>query len=96
MVQNKNMLISFFRIIFYALLIYVILKLFRLFQKPSSSSRQRNIENKVKHRGIMVKDEVCDVYLPKDEAIKTIFQGKEYYFCSEKCKQKFLESHISH
>ena len=44
----------------------------------------------------MVKDEICDVYLPKDEAIKTIYQGKEYYFCSEKCKQKFLETHISH
>jgi len=89
------MLISFFRIIFYALLIYVILKLFRLFQKPASSNRNR-VENKIKTQGVMVKDEVCNVYLPKDEAIKTIFQGKEYYFCSEKCKQKFLESHIKH
>ncbi|MBN2244376.1 MAG: YHS domain-containing protein [Candidatus Aminicenantes bacterium] len=89
------MFISFFRIIFYALLIYVILKLFRLFQKPASSQKNQ-VENKVKTQGIMVKDEVCDVYLPKDEALKTIFQGKEYYFCSEKCKQKFLESHIKH
>lgn len=89
------MLISFFRIIFYALLIYVILKLFRLFQKPASSHRNR-VDNTVKTQGVMVKDEVCDVYLPKDEAIKTIFQGKEYYFCSEQCKQKFLESHIKH
>jgi len=89
------MFISFFRIIFYALLIYVILKLFRLFQNPSSS-RRRRVENQVKTQGIMVKDEICDVYLPKDEAIKTIFHGKEYYFCSEKCKQKFLETHISH
>lgn len=89
------MLISFFRIIFYALLIYVILKLFRLFQKPTSPGR-RSVENQARSQGIMVKDEICDVYLPKDEAIKTIFQGKEYYFCSEKCKQKFLESHIKH
>jgi uncharacterized protein len=71
------------------------LKLFRLFQKPASSPRNR-VENQVKNQGIMVKDEVCDVYLPKDEAIKTVFQGKEYYFCSEKCKHKFLESHIKH
>ena len=89
------MLISIFRIIFYALLIYVILKLFRLFQKPASANRSR-VENRVKTQGVMVKDEVCDIYLPKDEAIKIVFQGKEFYFCSEKCKQKFLESHIKH
>jgi len=40
----------------------------------------------------MVKDEICNTYLPKEDAIKEIYQGKEYYFCSKECQQKFLES----
>lgn len=40
----------------------------------------------------MVKDEICNTYLPKEDAIKEIYQGKELYFCSKECQQKFLES----
>jgi len=39
----------------------------------------------------MVKDEICNTYLPKEDAIKEVYQGKEYYFCSNECRQKFLE-----
>lgn len=39
----------------------------------------------------MVKDEMCNTYLPQEDAIKEIYEGKEYYFCSKECKQKFLE-----
>jgi len=40
---------------------------------------------------MMVKDETCNTYLPMEEALKEIFQGKEYYFCSQECRRKFLE-----
>jgi YHS domain-containing protein len=39
----------------------------------------------------MVKDEYCNTYLPKEESIKKMHQGKEYYFCSEECMKNFLE-----
>jgi YHS domain-containing protein len=39
----------------------------------------------------MVKDEFCNTYLPKEDAIREVNKGKEYYFCSQKCRQKFLE-----
>ena len=39
----------------------------------------------------MVKDEICNTYLPKEEAIAAKFDGKEYFFCSKECHQKFLE-----
>ncbi len=37
----------------------------------------------------LVKDEVCGVYCPKKEALPLIWQGKVYYFCSEKCREQF-------
>ncbi len=39
----------------------------------------------------MVKDEVCGVYLPKEEALKVEVEGKVYYFCSQECKDAFLK-----
>ncbi|MFQ6083088.1 MAG: YHS domain-containing protein [Candidatus Aminicenantia bacterium] len=39
----------------------------------------------------MVKDEICNTYLPKEEAIEVNFQGRKYYFCSDTCRQKFLK-----
>ncbi|MCX8159317.1 MAG: YHS domain-containing protein [Candidatus Saccharicenans sp.] len=40
----------------------------------------------------MVKDEVCNTYIPEDEALKENKNGRVYYFCSEDCRKKFLES----
>lgn len=39
----------------------------------------------------LVKDPVCGVYCPKREALPLVFRGKAHYFCSEKCRQRFLE-----
>jgi len=77
------------KIILYALIVYVIytvFKIFRIANKAKKSSAPPRIQP-----GVMVKDEICNTYLPKEEAIKEIHEGKEYYFCSEKCRQKFLE-----
>ena len=41
--------------------------------------------------GVMVKDEACDTYVPKEEAIREIIDGKEYFFCSKDCRRKFLD-----
>jgi uncharacterized protein len=54
--------------------------------------KKRKLNRKEKIRITeMVKDEVCGVYLPKDEALKVEIEGKVYYFCSQKCKDGFLK-----
>ena len=83
------MALALIKIILYGLLFYIIYQLIRFFRalgkvKRSSPGARRT-------SGIMVKDEVCNTYLPKEEAIKEIIQGKEYYFCCDECRQKFLE-----
>ncbi len=37
----------------------------------------------------MVKDPVCQVYLPKDQAVCHHANGRAYYFCSNHCADKF-------
>jgi len=37
----------------------------------------------------LVQDPVCGVYCPKRDALSLNWQGKTYYFCSDKCRQEF-------
>jgi uncharacterized protein len=39
----------------------------------------------------LVQDPVCGVYCPKRDALSFNWQGKTYYFCSDKCRQAFRE-----
>jgi uncharacterized protein len=37
---------------------------------------------------VMVKDDVCNTYIPKEEAIREVRDGRERFFCSEECRRK--------
>jgi len=77
------------KLIFYILLAYVIYVIYRFFQRIAKASKDQRVS---KHpSGMMVKDETCNTYLPKEEALKEVYEGKEYYFCSKGCRDKFLE-----
>ena len=39
----------------------------------------------------MVQDPLCKIYIPKREARRKVINGQEYFFCSEKCYNKFLK-----
>ena len=83
------MIAGILKIILYAFLAYVVYLLIRFFaalnkaSKPSRTSKSAS--------SLMVKDEICNTYLPKEDAVKEVYKGKEYYFCSSECRQKFLE-----
>ena len=38
----------------------------------------------------LVRDPVCQLYLPRAEAIRRTVQGREYFFCSPGCLDKFV------
>jgi YHS domain-containing protein len=78
------------RIILYALIAYIVYTFLRAFQKLGQKSRAPRRSKK--NTGLMVKDEVCNTYLPKEDALKEIREGKEHFFCSKECRQKFLSS----
>lgn len=87
-------MVGILKIILYALLAYIVYLLFRFFRALSKGSRSPRTSKLAS--GIMVKDKICNTYLPKEDAIKEVYEGKEYFFCSKECRQKFLEQDKSH
>jgi len=43
-----------------------------------------------KETGVMVKDPVCGMYLDSRLAVRLCGRDKDVYFCSEKCRAKYL------
>jgi uncharacterized protein len=83
-----EMILGFFRLVFYLLVAYIIYLVLRLLLSPRRQTRLD--KNRPRSSGLMVKDEWCNTYLPKEEAILEKADGKEYYFCSQECRKKFL------
>ncbi len=46
-------------------------------------------------RDEMVKDPVCQTFIPKSIAIKKTFHDKAVFFCSEECATKFSEQEVT-
>jgi YHS domain-containing protein len=83
------MIAALFRLVLFAFVLYLAflsIRIFRLLtrpKRPSTGSREL--------RGVMVKDEICNTYIPKEEALREVRDGKEHFFCSKECRLKFLE-----
>ena len=43
----------------------------------------------------MVQDPNCHTYLPRSQGLRRKIRGREYFFCSPGCLEKFLASHSS-
>lgn len=78
------------RFLLLASLIYGLIQLWRFFHNLQKYS-QPKVE-KLRLTGRMVKDEICQTYLPEEEALQEKSEGKIYYFCSETCRRRFLET----
>ena len=79
---------AFLRFLFIVFVLYLIYAVVRFFQSMGKSMPSRN--EKGPAQGTMVKDEVCNMYLPRDEAVRDVHNGKEHFFCSDECRKKFL------
>lgn len=77
------------RLIFLALLLYLIYLVVRFFQSLGQPPRANRCQPDPLPKKTMVKDEVCNTYIPEDEALKENYNGRVYYFCSEDCRKKF-------
>jgi len=82
-----------FRFFLYVIVAYVIYTFLRFLLSPRRPLRQDRSRPQLS--GIMVKDEVCNTYLPRDEAILEKTDGEDHYFCSQECRRIFLEQRKS-
>jgi YHS domain-containing protein len=42
---------------------------------------------------VMIQDPFCEIYFPKKDGVHLRINGKDLYFCSEDCRDKFLEKY---
>ena len=84
------MIPALFRLVFIVFVLYLIYAVVRFFQSIGKSTPSRN--GQVSVQGMMVKDESCSMYLPRAEAVRVVRNGREYFFCSDECRDKFFET----
>lgn len=77
------------RLLYYAMLAYLVYAVYKFLL--GLGRRRQPSKPAPRLSGMMVKDEACDTYVPKEEAIRDVIDGKEYFFCSKDCRRKFLD-----
>ena len=81
------MVTGFFRFVLFLFIAYVVFLFIRIYlglkraRKPPRPQRPAD--------GLMVKDEICNIYIPREEALTERRGDVEHYFCSEECRRKF-------
>jgi uncharacterized protein len=79
-----------FRILGLVLIAWVFRRVLNFFLGASKSNQAKdNSRGDSKH---MVKDPVCGMYMDCRLAVRLDKKSEEFYFCSEECKQKFLNN----
>ncbi len=81
------------RIAIIAILVYI---LYRLLVGPrkkpdeSISPGGKGTRDGVAIDDVLVKDPVCNTYIPQRQAVVLLHDRKTYHFCSDACRKSFL------
>ena len=59
--------------------------------RPPTGPDERTGEDFAPIDDIMVKDPYCDTYFPKRNGVKAVVEGETHFFCSDKCRDAYLE-----
>jgi uncharacterized protein len=80
------------RLLIFGLLIYLGYRAVRTLVDGSSlNGRSVSGKNVGKIDDVMIKDPYCEVYFPQKEGVHLREGGKDLYFCSEDCRDKYLD-----
>jgi YHS domain-containing protein len=61
-------------------------------QQPARKAAPRPASPETpRFEGEMVRDRVCETFLPKSRALVVHRDGEDWFFCSEACRSTFLE-----
>jgi YHS domain-containing protein len=85
------MVVALFRLILFAVIAYVAMLFVRIYRGLKRLRTPPQTQPPPEVRGVMVKDEVCGIYIPREEALTEFRNGVEHYFCSEECRRKGLK-----
>jgi len=82
------MVAAFLRFVLFALVAYVVFLFLRIYLGLKRRRTQPRTQQPREVQGVMVKDEICGTYIPRDEALREVRDGVEHFFCSEECRRK--------
>jgi len=71
-------------------LVWAVRRLLGGIAQPRGETR-RGTEAPPKDEGTMVRDRVCNTFLPRSRALPLNPGDQEHFFCSERCRQTYLE-----
>lgn len=77
------------RFLFWALAVIGFMWFWRRLQAAALQQRRTEPGNKTSEA--MVRDRICQTFLPRADALKLEKDGKTYFFCSTSCRDRFLE-----
>jgi len=80
-----------YKILVVIILLYVAYKVVKMFRGGRSENVQPLPKNEAPAKGEdLVQDPVCKTYVPKSQAYIQTIDGREKYFCSRDCCEKYL------
>jgi YHS domain-containing protein len=82
------MVAAFLRFVLFAFIAYVAFLFVRVYLGLKKVRRQAGPQPPRRVEGVMVKDEICGTYVPRDDALTEVRDGVVHYFCSEECRRR--------
>ena len=83
------MLARLFSTVFVVLLGWLLGRLLGQMRRPQPARGKR--AKPAASDGAMVRDRVCNTFLPRDRALTASVGGEEHFFCSERCRRSYLD-----
>jgi YHS domain-containing protein len=75
-------------------LLYLFYRLLKSWVLKEASTQKATFEKKTGQiDDVMVKDPYCEIYFAKRDGVHLNIKGKDIFFCSTECRDKFLEKH---
>ncbi len=74
------------RLLVYVILAYIVYSIFK--GLAGSGPRKAASSTRPSAANTLVKDEVCGTFLPREDALRDVVEGREQFFCSQECRKK--------
>jgi YHS domain-containing protein len=81
------------RLLVLCFLIYLGYWIFKKWALPEKSSKSTPEQKGLAMvDDVMLKDPFCQAYFPKKNGVKSVIDGEICYFCSTRCRDKYLKT----
>ena len=80
------------RFLWLAAIVLIVWAIRRLLGSRRDATGKASVRHEIPRSGAeMVRDRVCNTFLPRDRALTVEQDGATHHFCSEACRSRFLE-----